>query len=97
MKTHRLKTESKYFEAAVNGQKNFEVRKNDRGFQVGDTVYLDETIVDGLPTGRTFGPLVTTYILEGEEARRFGLAKGYCIFSWKGEGARWPQVPTPGI
>jgi hypothetical protein len=88
MKTHRLKTESKYFEAVVNSQKNFEVRKNDRGFRASNTVYLDETIADGLPAGRTYGPLVITYILEGEEARRFGLAKGYCIFSWKGERAR---------
>ena len=36
---HQLKTWPKYFWPVVRGEKTFELRKNDRGFKVGD--YLD--------------------------------------------------------
>ena len=39
---HELKTLPEYFERIFNGEKNFEVRKNDRGFQKGDKVILRE-------------------------------------------------------
>lgn len=39
---HELKTWPIYFEQVWNGSKNFEVRKNDRAFQKGDTVVLRE-------------------------------------------------------
>ena len=39
---HELKTIPYYFERIYNGEKNFEVRKNDRGFQKGDKVVLKE-------------------------------------------------------
>ena len=42
VRTHELKTEPAYFEQVWNGTKNFEVRKNDRGFQKGDIVILKE-------------------------------------------------------
>lgn len=37
---HQLKTLPNTFEAVKNGTKNFELRKNDRNFHVGDTVSL---------------------------------------------------------
>jgi len=40
MTTHHLKTEKVYWIAAARGLKKFEVRKNDRAFQPGDTVML---------------------------------------------------------
>ena len=40
--THELKTLPEYFQRILSGEKNFEVRKNDRGFQKGDTVILQE-------------------------------------------------------
>ena len=40
--THELKTLPEYFERILSGEKNFEVRKNDRGFQKGDRVVLKE-------------------------------------------------------
>ncbi|MEE1897096.1 DUF3850 domain-containing protein [Flavobacterium rakeshii] len=43
-KTHELKTLPEYFEAVHNGTKNFEVRKNDRDFKLGDTLILKEFI-----------------------------------------------------
>lgn len=40
MKIHELKLDIKYFDEVKNGNKNFEIRKNDRDFQVGDTLEL---------------------------------------------------------
>lgn len=36
--THHLKLEEKYFSRIVNAQKSFEIRKNDRDYQVGDYI-----------------------------------------------------------
>lgn len=40
MTTHELKLDIKYFEDVKNGKKNFEIRKNDRDFKVGDILKL---------------------------------------------------------
>ncbi len=40
MKTHELKLDIKYFDDVKSGKKNFEIRKNDRDFQVGDVLEL---------------------------------------------------------
>ena len=39
---HELKIWPMYYERVKNGSKTFEVRKNDRNFQMGDTVTLKE-------------------------------------------------------
>lgn len=75
---HNLKTETEYFQAIERGKKKFELRNNDRNFQIGDMVYLEET-VNGIYTGRILPPLEIMYILTGG---KFGLQEGYCIFSW---------------
>ncbi len=41
MTTHNLKTWPKFFKALTEG-KNFEIRVNDRDYQVGDTLSLNE-------------------------------------------------------
>lgn len=40
MPTHQLKCWPEFFDAVASGQKTFEVRKNDRGYQAGDTLIL---------------------------------------------------------
>ena len=40
MKVKTLKTKPKYFEMQLKGIKDFEIRKNDRYFQVGDILCL---------------------------------------------------------
>ncbi|HBE9627327.1 TPA: DUF3850 domain-containing protein [Clostridioides difficile] len=39
---HELKILPQYFKEVANGNKNFEVRKNDRGFKKGDLLVLQE-------------------------------------------------------
>lgn len=42
MKLHELKILPEYYKAQVAEIKNFEIRKNDRGYQVGDWILLKE-------------------------------------------------------
>ena len=39
---HRLKTLPQYYQPIIEGRKPFEIRKNDRNFQIGDEVILNE-------------------------------------------------------
>lgn len=75
---HFLTTETKDYQAVEKGLKKFELRKNDRNFQVNDILYLKET-VSGTYTGREISSLVIKYILHGGKG---GLAEGYCIICW---------------
>ena len=49
--THLLKTWPEYFQAIKSGAKTFEIRRNDRGYAVGDTLVLHEWDQDA----RSFG------------------------------------------
>jgi hypothetical protein len=41
-KWHHLKCQQPYFNALWRGEKTFELRRNDRGFEVGDCLYIFE-------------------------------------------------------
>ncbi|MCM3600648.1 DUF3850 domain-containing protein [Robertmurraya korlensis] len=41
-KKHQLKILPEYFEAVTEGIKTFEIRRNDRDYQVGDELFLNE-------------------------------------------------------
>ena len=43
---HKLKIEDRYLKAKLNGDKLFEIRNNDRGFQKGDIVLYMEYTMD---------------------------------------------------
>jgi hypothetical protein len=76
---HELKTWSKYFALVKSGEKPFELRKNDRGFLVGDELLLHEYNQHLQSyTGRTLRRKIS-YLLGGTEAEEFGLKQGYCI------------------
>lgn len=74
---HDLKMWPEYFEAVLSGAKPFEMRRNDRGFEVGHGLRLVEwsPISDSF-TGRVCKRRVT-YILE--DAEDFGLAAGFAV------------------
>ena len=75
---HALKTWPEYFKECTSGKKNFEVRKADRPFQVGDTVILHEYDPERKQyTGYKF-KFQIGYILLGPA---FGIKKDYCVMS----------------
>lgn len=76
MKIHKLKTLPKYFKAQMLGNKQFELRKNDRDFHVGDVLVLEEW--DNQYTGSVLYVRVT-YILREFE----GLKDGYVVLGIK--------------
>lgn len=76
---HKLKILPEYFEAVACGDKNFELRKDDREFSVGDMVCLEEwSPAEKKYTGRCVTRSIT-YILRN--ALEYGLADGFCIIS----------------
>lgn len=74
-RVHELKTLSPFFQAVRDGDKTFEVRKNDRGFRVGDTLELHEWDERNGYTGRAVQRRVT-YVLPGDQ---FGIEAGYVV------------------
>jgi hypothetical protein len=70
---HQLKTESKYFQRVLDHTKTFELRKNDRDFQVGDYLELIEIDDQVVATGAVLKVRVS-YILQGAP----WLRDGYC-------------------
>lgn len=78
MQEHYLKTWPDSFQAILDGTKTFEVRKNDRGFAVGDLLFLREwSPVHQRLMGRQMHVRVT-YILHGG---RFGLPRDMCVMA----------------
>ena len=61
---HILKTWPEYFEAVASGAKTFELRFDDRGYQVGDHLVLREWSVTEGYTGRVIVKRVS-YLVRG--------------------------------
>lgn len=74
MSEHVLKIHEQPFNDLLSGEKTAEIRNNDRGFQVGDTVQLHE-IADSY-TGRVMHRQVT-HVQTG-----YGLPDGLCVLSY---------------
>jgi len=85
MQTHILKCWPQYFDAIKRGEKTFEARRDDRGFQCGDIVELHRTserfkeMVDFDLNGKPRHVLrfKIGWMLSGQ----FGIQPGYVILS----------------
>lgn len=77
--THKLKCWPVYYSSLISGDKNFELRENDREYKVGDILEMCEYDINLGYTGRVSFYLVT-YILNGGV---MGLHKGSCIMAIK--------------
>jgi hypothetical protein len=74
---HKLKTLPKWYKDVVSGAKTFEVRRNDRNFQVGDTLLLQEWSQESGYTGKSVERDVF-YILDETEY----LKEGYVVLGF---------------
>lgn len=77
MKTHYLKTWPEPFQAVWDEIKPWEIRKNDRNFCEGDSVFLAEWCPEEKDfSGRVFCATIPFVLRDG-----FGVPEGYCIFT----------------
>lgn len=72
---HEMKLLEQYFDDVVNGDKPFELRKDDRNIQVDDEIILKEWNGEHY-TGR-WAKANVTYVLR--DCPQYGLMDGYCI------------------
>lgn len=72
---HELKILPQFYKSVAGNIKTFEIRKDDRDYQVGDRILLKEFDGDNY-TGRQTRKIIT-YILR--DAKEYGLADGFCI------------------
>lgn len=70
---HKLKIENPYFDDVYYGRKKFEVRKNDRGFKVGDRLQLIEIVSAKIPR---YILVDVIYILQGGQ---FGIDENFVV------------------
>lgn len=73
--THALKTLPKFFDKVAEGTKTAELRKNDRGFKVGDYVKLIRSDGSSKPAS------ITRRISHIVEGGQYGLAQDFCMLS----------------
>lgn len=88
IRVHNLKIEGIFYAKILNEAKCFELRKNDRNYQVGDYInfevlhrdrYIDQADEDGIYHEDTNTLYLITDILEDYA----GLEKDYCILNIK--------------
>ena len=80
MQIHNIKLNHHFCDAIYDGEKCFEIRRNDRGYQKGYVINFQAVDDIGLSmphpvNGKQF---VITYLLHG-----FGIQDGYCVFGIK--------------
>ena len=74
---HELKIEKQFADAILDGRKTFEVRRNDRGYNAGDTVRFT-VLEDGVPIQHKLigAEFRIGYVLSG-----WGIEEGFVAFS----------------
>ncbi len=76
MKKHKLKLLEPFCNDVCKGVKNFEVRKNDRGYQCGDLIKFECVDYNGISLNHVINDKVfcVTYVLSG-----WGIKNGYVV------------------
>lgn len=75
MKVHELKIAPEYFGPVFDGIKTFEIRKNDRGYEIGDLMHLKEFDGEAF-TGKSV-------IMEITYTTTYNQEPGYLVFAIK--------------
>lgn len=78
MATHNLKCWPEFYVEVRSGRKTFEVRKDDRGFKVGDVLILECWDPVAKDYTGDFFPVRVNYILPGGS---FGVLPGFVVMS----------------
>jgi len=76
MAVHQLKILTENFQAVASGKKAWELRKNDRNYQLGDNLVLND--FDG---ENYSGKKITAYVTYMFIGGKYGLAEDHCILS----------------
>lgn len=79
MKIHELKVKQPFYDDLFFERKNFEVRKNDREYKVGDILHLKEYPTEDYPKRKGLLRKVI-YILDGGQ---YGLDSEYVVMGLK--------------
>lgn len=76
--THEIKLTIGFCDLVYKGVKTFEVRRNDRGYKIGDLVKFNPVDVLFQPVEHPIKDKVyrITYILQG-----WGIQEGFCVFA----------------
>ena len=76
---HKIKLQKEFADAVLSGDKCFEIRNNDRGYQKGDKVKFQ--VMDGsTEMGHALNTweFIITYVMSG-----WGIEQGYVVFGIK--------------
>lgn len=85
MASHELKTWPEPFQAVSDGRKRYEIRRDDRGFRVGDVLFLREWDPN---TGDYTGREVARHVEYVTPGGAWGLPKDLCVMSLSARAAR---------
>ena len=72
--THRIKILPEYFNKVIDGSKTFEIRKNDRNYQVGDVLLMTEFMMSHMHGDYETGGwilAVVTYITDYNQKENY--------------------------
>lgn len=74
---HKLRIKEEFANAIITGEKNFEIRKNDRGFQRGDLIEFVVVDDKGVAHHHKINEYLykINYVMNG-----YGLKNGYVVF-----------------
>lgn len=82
MRTHEIKLDKEFCDVVLSGEKNFEIRKNDRGYQKGDMIrfiptdgrrlQFDDENIEMYQHPISNKMYIITYVLSG-----WGIKEGY--------------------